>query len=150
MPARLRGILADVIDHDTGYYFMPVSLKAVVLDEGGILLCHNSRDEWELPGGWPAREDEQAADTIRREVHEETGLDVAVQSVLHADILRVAHDTRSFIVMYSATCLPAGDLRNSTEHDSVRFFSSREIPQNLPALYRRGITLALARTGDGG
>lgn len=137
-----------MIDRETGYYFMPVSLKAVIILNGDVLLCHNSRDEWELPGGWPAREDERASDTVRREVYEETGLDVTVRSLLDAEILQVTHDTKSFIVMYSAICLPGRDLRNSAEHDAVRFFSPREIPSNLPTVYLRGINMALGQARE--
>ena len=139
-----------MIDRDTGFYFMPVSLKAVVLNEGDVLLCHNSRGEWELPGGWPTREDELAADTIRREVREETGLEIVMQSLPYADILRVTSDIRSFIVMYSAICISAGELHSSAEHDSVRFFALHEMPRNLPSLYLRGINMALKIFNCGG
>jgi 8-oxo-dGTP pyrophosphatase MutT (NUDIX family) len=29
----------------------PVSIKGVVVQAGRVLLLHNERDEWELPGG---------------------------------------------------------------------------------------------------
>ena len=73
-----------------------------------------------------------------------------MQSLLYADILRVTSDIRSFIVMYSAICISAGELHNSAEHDSVRFFALHEMPRNLPSLYLRGINMALKIFNCGG
>jgi 8-oxo-dGTP diphosphatase len=56
-----------------------VSVAAVVVDDRGRALVIRRRDTgaWQLPGG-VLELDEQIPDGVRREVREETGLDVAV------------------------------------------------------------------------
>ena len=65
----------------------PLSVKAVVLHRGRVLLLVNERDEWDLPGGRPeAGEDHRTA--LAREVREETGLSVEVGELVdeHLDL----------------------------------------------------------------
>src|SRR6478735_4014435 len=100
-PARDTGALAQVharrtehpryrrvmIDATTGWYVVPATIKAVVLSpDGCVLLARNLRGEWELPGGWPTREDETVGDVIRREVAEEASIEVDVGSLLHVEL----------------------------------------------------------------
>ncbi|MGK5543530.1 NUDIX domain-containing protein [Streptomyces sp. URMC 127] len=52
----------------------PVSVKGVALDAAGrVLLLHNERDEWELPGGRLEPTDPSPEHTVEREFEEETG-----------------------------------------------------------------------------
>jgi 8-oxo-dGTP pyrophosphatase MutT (NUDIX family) len=57
-----------MIEVDTGHYFTPCSVKAILIVNNAVLLCLNGRDEWELPGGWPAPMDPTIQDTVKREV----------------------------------------------------------------------------------
>ncbi len=63
------------------------SAKAVIVEEGRVLLirCRKPTDDdeefWLLPGGGQGYQ-ENLADAVRREVREETGLDVAVGELL--------------------------------------------------------------------
>ena len=57
-----------MIDPDSGYYEAPSSAKVVVLAGNHVLLCHNPRGEWELPGGRPAPQDRTLVDVVVREV----------------------------------------------------------------------------------
>ena len=60
------------------------ALGAVFDDEGRVLIVEHvfhPRCPWGLPGGWMNR-NEDPADTIRRELHEETGLTVTVEEIL--------------------------------------------------------------------
>lgn len=51
----------------------PVSIKGVVLDSHErVLLLHNERDEWELPGGH-LELGEEAQRCVVREIEEESG-----------------------------------------------------------------------------
>ena len=52
---------------------VPVSVKAVIVDRGRVLLLANDRGEWELPGGRldPGESETQA---LLREVAEELGV----------------------------------------------------------------------------
>lgn len=121
---------------------MPVTLKAVVVCERGVLLCRNPREEWELPGGWPDRTDTGVADTLRREVAEECGIPVQVHEVLDAELLHIA-DRSVAVVMFAASCSPEVRPRTSAEHSQVRFFLASDLPDRLPGVYRRGIHRAL-------
>ncbi len=66
-----------------------VGAVGVVFDEGGriLLLQHvfHPRHPWGLPGGWVGR-NERPADTVVREVREETGLLVRVVAPVWADV----------------------------------------------------------------
>ena len=60
------------------------ALGAVFDDEGRLLIVEHvfhPRCPWGLPGGWMNR-NEDPADTIRRELYEETGLTVTVEEIL--------------------------------------------------------------------
>ena len=66
----------------------PVSVKGVLIQEGGVLLLLNERGEWDLPGGRPdPGEDHRAA--LKREVREEAGLEVEVGVALEGHLFEV-------------------------------------------------------------
>ena len=64
---------------DFGHVTPKVGAEAAIFDEsGGILLIRRNDDGlWALPGGW-VEVNERLAEAIRREVREETGLEVQV------------------------------------------------------------------------
>ena len=66
----------------------PLSVKGVLIHDGRVLLLLNERGEWDLPGGRPdPGEDHRAA--LKREVREETGLDVEVGAALDEHVFEV-------------------------------------------------------------
>ena len=78
----------------------PLSVKAVVLHQGRVLLLVNERDEWDLPGGRPeAGEDHRAA--LEREVREETGLNVDIGTLLDEHLFEVLPQRFVRIVAYA-------------------------------------------------
>lgn len=133
-----------MIDADTGWYFMHASIKAVVLVDGGVLLCRNPRGKWELPGGWPDREDDTLAEVVRREVREESGLDVVVGPVVGAEILNIAKSGKVLIVAVRATVEGSTSLRISEEHSALRFFPVDDLPEELENGYADLIGKAVA------
>ena len=116
-----------------------VSIKAVVLDDGGrVLLGLNHRGEWELPGG-QLEEGESPTSAVRREVLEECGLEVTVGPLIRAWVFEPVPGTPVLILSYGCT-LVSGQLRRSAEHASVTFQQPHELESlNLPEEYRTDI-----------
>lgn len=134
-----------MIEEGTGFYAVPSSVKVVLLAGGNVLLGLNDRNEWELPGGWPDREDTSLADTAVREVREESGLDVPTSGVelIGAELWQPVPDKQVVLVTMSAKLDHAQPPRSSDEHSDVRWFSIADLPANLPQVYRRFIDAAL-------
>jgi 8-oxo-dGTP diphosphatase len=114
--------------------------QAVIVDAGRVLLSVRADlHGWELPGGnpEPGESDEQS---LRREVREETGLEVAVERHV-GDYCRTGflpHEARVFL------CRPvSGELRTSRETPRVEWFPQDEIPTTLLPWYREPLADAL-------
>ena len=66
----------------------PLSVKGVLIHDDRVLLLRNERGEWDLPGGRPdPGEDFRVA--LKREVQEETGLEVEVGAALDEYLFEV-------------------------------------------------------------
>lgn len=118
-----------------------MSVKGVCGDvQGRVLLCRNHRGGWELPGGRPQR-GEIFSDTLRRELREETGLEVDVGPLLGVRALEAAPGRWVDIVAF------AGELDDPTatpvvseEHSEVAFCDPGAV--QLAAAYRELVRLA--------
>ncbi|MDX3528063.1 NUDIX domain-containing protein [Streptomyces sp. ID05-39B] len=113
------------------------SVTAVVRDDAGkLLLIHKTdNDLWALPGGGHDI-GERIADTVVREVREETGIDVEVDNIvgLYTDPEHVlAYDNgevrQQFSICFRAHSV-GGSLRTSSESKEVRWID----PANLDGL----------------
>lgn len=122
-----------------------VGAYCVLVEEGGLLLAHLAthlfdKDEWTLPGGGlePFESPEQAA---VREMHEETGLTVALTGLLAVDSFTVqprnrmveADRTRALLslrIIYRAT-RTGGTLRREVNGstDDVAWIPLHEVPR---------------------
>jgi 8-oxo-dGTP pyrophosphatase MutT (NUDIX family) len=60
----------------------PVSVKGVVILGDRVVLLRNERNEWELPGGKLDPGEQPLLSCIMREIREELGLTVAVETIL--------------------------------------------------------------------
>lgn len=120
----------------------PLVCQAFVLSDRGLLLSVRSDlHGWELPGGnaHPGENDEEV---LAREVREETGLQVQIESRV-GDYRRTgfaAHTARVF-----ACRVRGGVLRPSSETPVVRWFDPDDLPETLFPWYRVPIADALAR-----
>ncbi|WP_328386784.1 NUDIX domain-containing protein [Streptomyces sp. NBC_00400] len=110
------------------------SVTAVVRDDSGdILLIHKTdNDLWALPGGGHDV-GESVAQTVIREVKEETGISVAVEDIigLYTDPQHVmAYDDgevrQQFSICFHARPI-GGTLRTSSESKEVRWVSPTDL-----------------------
>lgn len=119
-----------------------VSVKAVVLGTSHVLLARNHRDEWELPGGRP-EPDEEPAETVHREVLEETGISVSVGDEIHVEDFEVQPGRSVTIRAFRCESGDTDSTRPSHEHTEVHWFPTDGLPACLPDVYRRAITQAI-------
>jgi 8-oxo-dGTP pyrophosphatase MutT (NUDIX family) len=115
-------------------------VQAVVRGEGGVLLCERRELRgWELPGG-TVRPGEPDEDALRREVAEETGLDVAVERHV-GDYVRTGfrpHTARVF-----ACRVVGGALRPSREAPRHGWFAPSALPDGIFPWFRGPLEDAL-------
>lgn len=100
---------------------------AIILDEQDrVLLCHRrDYDLWNLPGGG-VELNESPWECVVREVKEETGLDVEVESL--AGVYSKRNDAD---ICFSFICkVVSGKITLNDEADILKYFAVNEIPQN--------------------
>ena len=115
--------------------------QAVILSEQRVLLAvRRDLRGWELPGGH-LQPGESSEEGLIREVHEETGLDVAIDR-------HVGTYVRTGFRPYTAsvfTCrVTGGELRPSIETPVVRWFDLDALPETLFPWFREPLADALA------
>jgi 8-oxo-dGTP diphosphatase len=133
-----------MIEAGTGYYAVPSSVKVVVRAEGRVLLGFNGREEWELPGGWPDRGDDSLAATAVREVSEESGISLQEHrlSLVTVELFRPVPDRQVMLVCLTTELPSMVAPVPSHEHGELRWFPTGQLPESLPAVYRRFIVSA--------
>jgi 8-oxo-dGTP pyrophosphatase MutT (NUDIX family) len=108
----------------------PVSVKGVVARGGRILLLHNERGEWELPGG-RLEIGETPEQCVVREIAEETGWNVTAGPILDAWLYHITQAAKHvFIVTYACQLRPGQEALDpvlSHEHQRISLFPPEEI-----------------------
>lgn len=122
LPRWLRWLLVLA-----GVHKFPIGVTAAIRDDANRLLFfrHTYRGPypWGLPSGW-LKSGEPPDLAIAREIHEETGLQVADVQLLLA---RSGQDLRRLDLVY--TCrLAGGSFRPSAEVDAMQWFSPDDFP----------------------
>lgn len=110
--------------------------SAIVVDDQGRILLHKRTDNlyWSIPGGG-MEPGESIAETIVREIHEETGIEAKVERLLgvysnprHV----VAYDDGEVRQQFSVCFLcraTGGKLQTSKETSETRFFEPAELEE---------------------
>ena len=120
-----------------------VSVKGVVVRDGRVLLLHNERDEWELPGG-RLEIGETPVQSVAREITEETGWQVTTGPILDSWLYYINQVQKHvFIVTYGAHLQPGQETTDpvlSHEHSRIGLFKRDEVPDLImPQGYKDSI-----------
>jgi ADP-ribose pyrophosphatase YjhB (NUDIX family) len=115
-------------------------VQAVVRGEGGVLLSERRELRgWELPGG-AVRPGEADEDALRREVLEETGLEIAIERLV-GEYERSGF--RAHVARVYACRAVGGALRPSREAPRHRWFPVDALPETLFPWFRSPLEDAL-------
>ena len=107
-----------------------VRVVAAVIDrDSKYLACRRSQYKslaglWEFPGG-KVEPGETDQDALRREIHEELGVEIAVGAYL-ATSLNKTGDLDIELVAYRAHVIE-GDVSASSDHDELGWLTSKEL-----------------------
>jgi 8-oxo-dGTP diphosphatase len=106
---------------------------AVVVESGRVLLARRAgepfRGYWDLPGGF-LEEGEHPLDGIRRELREETGLDIEPLEFIGVWMDRYgdAEDAHATLNLYWTARVLGGEARAADDVTELRWFGAEELP----------------------
>jgi 8-oxo-dGTP pyrophosphatase MutT (NUDIX family) len=107
-------------------YRLPISVKAVLVEDGRACLLLNERDQWELPGGRLER-GESPEECLLREVREEVGLEAVIERLVDARAFAPARGKELFVLVYRCRLATPGVPVLSAEHRRAGWFSLAEM-----------------------
>jgi ADP-ribose pyrophosphatase YjhB (NUDIX family) len=125
-----------VFTRQTGYATPKVGVRGAVFRDDRILLVREAADEnrWTLPGGW-ADVNESPAESVAREVREESGLEVRAYKLAAVwDRSRHPHEAVAPFHVWRLFFLCeviGGEPRIGPETSEVAFFAEDELPTAL-------------------
>ncbi len=106
-----------------------VAVGALVTDDdSNILLARHPERGWEIPGGY-VHSGEDLITALKREIKEETGVDVSVGALvgIHQNIQAESTQVPTKVIFDFLAHKLYGELRTSDEHLEVRWFSRDEV-----------------------
>ncbi len=111
----------------------PTACALVEDGAGRLLLARRARDphagSWDLPGGF-VEEGEHPLEALRRELREETGLEVAPGEFVGAWLDRYgeADDATTTLNLYWTAVPEGGELEPADDVSELRWFAPAELP----------------------
>jgi ADP-ribose pyrophosphatase YjhB (NUDIX family) len=126
-------VVQGILEQNTGYATPKVDVRGVVFRDDRLLLVRERSDgKWTLPGGW-ADPCESPAESVVREIREESGFDTQATKILAVFDREKHPHTPPFAFhvykLFILCALQGGSERTSTETDAVGFFGENEIPE---------------------
>jgi NAD+ diphosphatase len=112
---------------------VPTATAVCVDDEGRVLLGRRALEPdkglWDLPGGF-VDEDEHPLDALRRELREETGLEVEPLEFLGVWMDRYGYDSSasSTLNLYWTARIVSGEMHPADDVAELRWFPPDELP----------------------
>jgi 8-oxo-dGTP diphosphatase len=112
-----------------------IAVSALVFDEGRVLLAHRRDiDWWNLPGGG-MEVGETVDEALRREVAEETGLEIEVEQLVGV----YSKPQKQEIVLTFRCHITGGTLTATEETRECRYFAPDALPTNTLPKHRQRI-----------
>lgn len=116
-----------------------IGVFALIFDEGCILLGHRRDvDWWNLPGGG-MEVGETVDEALRREVREETGLEVEVEQLVGV----YSKPQKQEVVLTFRCHVVSGTLQATDETSESRYFAPDALPPNTLPKHRQRVQDAL-------
>ncbi len=116
-----------------------VAVSAIIFDEARVLLSlRRDIDWWNLPGGG-MEAGETVDDALRREVREETGLDVEIERLVGV----YSKPQKNEVVLAFRCRVAGGQLQETEETSENRYFAPGELPWNTLPKHRQRVEDAL-------
>lgn len=119
--------------NEDGYQTPKVDTRAVIFQDGKILLVHEKNGTWALPGGW-CDVDQSVASNIEKETKEEAGLEVKADQVIAVQDWR-KHNKCNLpygVVKIFVQCnVIGGGFQENIETTEIKYFTKEELPENL-------------------
>ncbi len=111
----------------------PTACALCVDEEGRLLLVRRARDpdkgKWDLPGGF-LQEGEHPLDALRRELREETGLEIEPEDIVGVFVDRYGEgeDAPATLNLYWTARVVGGQPQAADDVSELRWFAPAELP----------------------
>ena len=119
--------------NEDGYQTPKVDTRAVIFQDGKILLVHEKNGTWALPGGW-CDVDQSIASNIEKETKEEAGLEVKADQVIAVQDWRKHNKCNlpyGAVKIFVQCNVIGGNFQENIETTESKYFTKEELPENL-------------------